>query len=122
MQPVRGALTRIGFRTPFQRDALLAASVILISLAGTWFAFDVDTTTPVTDLPLGRLLGSGGAVIIGGSALAWRRRTPVTVAVIAAFALVVETVLAPNLQAASVSVWVALYSVGAYAGRARAVM
>ena len=117
MRTLRRALARVGVRTPFARDALLAAGLAVLSLvavgAGAFTMGELQAeAAPRMPLALAGALAST-------LPLAWRRSAPVwtLAAVLAGYSLHLFTVT--GAQGFNVGPFVALYSLGAYADRRR---
>lgn len=121
MQRWRSALARVGIRTPFARDALLAAVVAVVGVVTV--VLNAATLERVVWLaaPTAAQMGLLSlAVVAGAVPLAWRRRAPALAAGVAIVGSVIGVVLASGQQDTGLALWIALYSVGAYSDRVRA--
>lgn len=122
MATVRTLRAMVGAWAPLTLDAVLAVLVAVIAIAVSVVNAS-DGGLRWSPLPDGVTLGLViFALVLAATALALRRRAPTLVLAVAVAAHVVEAGLMPSQNAGWVSVWLSLYSCGAYLGRRRAAL
>lgn len=113
----------IGTWTPVVRDAVLAAPIMVIVVMVTVVNVTEHDALRLSPLPPVVTLALVLVAVVGATgALMLRRRAPAAVLALAVAAHLVEAWLMPNQNAAWLSVWIGLYSCGAYLHRRRAVV
>ena len=117
MRPLQRVLARVGIRTPFARDALLAGVLAVLGLSTLGVgAFTMGPAEPEaafrTPLAVVGVLGSTVP-------LAWRRQAPVAVLAVVLVGYTAQLLGITGAQGFNAGPFVALYSLGAYAERRR---
>lgn len=117
MRPLQRVLARIGIRTPFARDALLAGAVAVLGIGAVAAgAFTMGELAPEAAY---RLPVAVAGTLVSTVPLAWRRSAPLVVlgVVLAGYTLHLAGIV--GAQGFNLGPFIALYSLGAYADRRR---
>jgi len=108
-------LTRIGLRTPLQRDALLAVCVAIAFTATiTLLGFYLRETEGV-DVPPAQFVAIGVVAVAQSAVIVWRRARPaLALVLVAALQVGIIALLPTDVSLTGVAVFVVAYSVGAH--------
>ena len=117
MRPLRRVLARIGIKTPFARDALLAGVLAVVGVGmvagGAVTAADLGMEAAY------QIPTAVAGVVLSIVPLAWRRSAPMVTVGLVVVGYAVHLIGITGAQGFNLAPFVALYSLGAYAERRR---